>query len=213
MLVRPVAVASAVACGDGAADAALAEEAFGALALTGPRRVDARVEAVLRRPRRAPNTPVGALASGAGVSPERLRRLVAQQTETPLGDHRRLQRATFAAEHLLGDASVVGAAAAAGPAAHARPTRTFGRLFEVARRDVARGGAPSGGAEVFAPPSLSSRPRGARRDPRDRCPARPAWAFVRVAARASIAGPGGAVDERFLTRGPTSTREPRRCES
>jgi AraC-like DNA-binding protein len=127
---------------DTTADGITAVAALCAAELSGPRAIDARVEVALERLRQDPDLPLPALARAAGLSLDRLSRLVSQGT----GMHLRRLALWSRLLHSLSEggehASVARAAYAAGFADHAHLTRTYRRML---------GRAPS---EFRAPPDV-----------------------------------------------------------
>lgn len=128
--------------GETTADGIASVSALCAPELTGPRNIDARVAGALERLRQNPDVPLRALARAAGLSVDRLSRLVSQGTGMRLRQlalwSRLLHLLSLGSAH----ASVASAAYAAGFADHAHLTRTYRRML---------GRAPS---EFRAPPEV-----------------------------------------------------------
>jgi AraC-like DNA-binding protein len=127
---------------DTTADGIAAVSALCAAELSGPRTIDARVAGALERLRQSPDVTLPALARAAGLSLDRLSRLVSQGTGMRLRQLALWSRLL----HLLSQGgqhtSVASAAYAAGFADHAHLTRTYRRML---------GRAPS---EFRAPPDV-----------------------------------------------------------
>jgi len=128
--------------GEATADGITAVSALCEPELSGPRRIDGRVEGALERLGQDPDVPLAALARASALSLDRLSRLVSQ------GTGMRLRRLALWSRlmHLLSEGgrhpSVARAAYAAGFADHAHLTRTYRRML---------GRAPS---EFRAPPEV-----------------------------------------------------------
>ena len=88
-------------------------------------RLDARVEGTLRQLKHQPDMDLTALASAAGLSSDRLSRLVVRETGLPLRRHRLWLRLLRAMSDLPTARSLADLAAAAGFSDHAHLTRTF----------------------------------------------------------------------------------------
>jgi AraC-like DNA-binding protein len=132
---------------ESAADGIAAVSALCAAELSGPRLIDARVEGALERLRLSPDVTLSALARAAGLSVDRLSRLVSQGTGMrlrPLALWSRLLHLLSQGSRLQGSPqpSIASAAYAAGFADHAHLTRTYRRML---------GRAPS---EFRAPPEV-----------------------------------------------------------